>query len=392
MRIRLNRLDIVLLLLIIINIINYLYPKGQGIELQHRWEDNIVYFLYAGVISLMLPSLFVRVRYFSCMCFMSWMILFYIIYAYTDGDKFNQNVVIRTFMVACSFVFFEEEIYKRKINIQLCRLYALTLFIQYSILIISENRLMTAVLNVHTVGGQSLANSVVFILPLIFYLFKSKTSTIFYLAGFIVVFISLRRTAIITYLLMLPFIYKKIVQSVSRKQAFLFLLVLCVAVFFIISKYRIIIEMRFLNLYEANSEGEYGSGRTGWLIVLLKEFVSSPKNWLQGFGLGAVSKSMSLHGYPFGHAHNGYVEILYTYGLIGFCLWFYAFVKIAVVAKKNAFRYNLKLILYLCSFLFFLISVMSGTTFLPSVLAISLCVNMIIYKDKCHVAKNEGYS
>ena len=156
---------------------------------------------------------------------------------------------------------------------------------------------------------------------------------------------------------------------------------LSLIVYYIISKYWMILEMRFLNLYEANSNGDYGSGRSGWLSILLEKYSSSPEHWLQGFGLGSVAKFMSSHGYPYGHAHNGYVEILFTYGLLGFCLWFYTFVKISTIARKYVTKKTNRLLLYLCSFLYLLVSSMSGTTYLPSVLAISLCVSMVFYDD-----------
>lgn len=383
-----NRLDAALILLILINIVNMLFPKGQGIELQNRWEDKIAYVLYAGVIILMVPSLFSRIKHFTCMNYMSFVILLYIMFAYAFGDRYNQNLVIRTFMVACSFVFFEDQLKSHKINLLLCKIYALSLFFQYSQLIISENRLMTSLYTIHVEGGQSLANSLVLIVPLIFYLFKGKIATTLYLIGLVVVFISLRRSAIIAYFLVIPFIYKQLTISVSKIQAIFAVIVLAVMAYYIISKYWTVLEMRFLNLYVANSYGEYGSGRTGWLSILLNKYLSSPKYWLQGFGLGAVSKYMSTHGYPFGHAHNGYVEILFTYGLIGFCLWFYTFVKIFVIANMYKIKKSTRLILYLSSFTYLLISLMSGTTYLPSVLTVSLCVNMILYNDKRHFLKN----
>lgn len=376
-----NRLNIVLILLVLINVVNMLFPKGQGIELQHRWEDEIAYALYAGVITLMAPSLSSKIRYFASMRYMSFVIVSYIIYAYAVGDKYNQNVVIRTFMIACSFVFFEEQLRKQKMNVLLCRVYVLSLFAQYSLLIITENRLVTALLNDHTEGGQSLANSLVLILPLVFYLFKGKISVFLYVIGIVIVFISLRRSAIIAYFLVIPFVYKQMSNSFSQKFTIIVLVFLCLIVYYIISKYWMILEMRFSNLYEANSNGDYGSGRTGWLSILLKEYLLSPEHWLQGFGLGSVAKFMASHGYPYGHAHNGYVEILFTYGLIGFCLWFYVFIKIGMTANKYVTRTNTKLLLYLCSFLYLFISIMSGTTDLPSVLAISLCTNMVFYNN-----------
>lgn len=383
-----NRLDATLILLILINIVNMLFPKGQGFELQNRWEDNIAYVLYAGVIILMVPSLFSRIKHFKCMNYMSFVILLYILFAYAFGDRYNQNVVIRTFLVACSFVFFEDQLKSRDINLLLCKVYVLSLFVQYSQLIIIENRLMTALFNVHTVGGQSLANSLVFIIPLIFYLFKGRIATTLYIIGLVVVFISLRRSAIIAYFFVIPFIYKQLTISVSRIQAIFAVIVLAILTFYIITRYWMVIEMRFLNLYVANSSGDYGSGRTGWLSLLLDKYFSSPGYWLQGFGLGAVTRYMSSNNYPFGHAHNGYVEMLFTYGLIGFCLWFYTFVKIFIIANKYRIRKSARLILYLCSFTYLLVSLMSGTTYLPSVLAISLCVNMIMYNDRCHFLRN----
>jgi len=318
---------------------------------------------------------------------MACMIGLYALVANATAVNYNQNVAIRTFMVACSFVFFENELKNNTANILFCRLYALSLFVQYSHLIILENRFATALYEEHTVGGQNLANSLIFILPLIFYLFRNRLSILIYLTGFVVVTLSLRRTAIITYFLCLPFIYKRISLSFSKKQALFVIVTLCLMVYYIIDRYWSVIEMRFLNLYEANNEGEYGSGRSGWLFLLLKNFFDSPEHWLQGFGIGAVSQSMTNFGYPYGHAHNGYVEILYTYGIIGFFLWFYPFYKLIIYAKKKRVNAEFSPLLYLSSFSFLVVSTMSGTTFLPGLMAIALCVNMILSKKEYNTSK-----
>jgi hypothetical protein len=61
---------------------------------------------------------------------------------------------------------------------------------------------------------------------------------------------------------------------------------------------------------------ETGSGRLLLFPLLIADLNNSPFNWAIGFGPGAINHEI----YPGKHllsAHSGYVEILYTFGLVG---------------------------------------------------------------------------
>lgn len=343
------RLNIVLLLLIALNVVNTLYPKGMGyVEEEYvGFGYQLSKYINAGVIAVMLPSLFRRINMFTNMRNMVIMIVVYMFIAYEWGISFNFSSTSRCLLICLSFVFFEETLRKSEINKYLLYGYIISFIINISYLVITQDRLETAMLNEgHVGGGQGIANGLIFLIPLIFLLFDNKLSTYLYLFCGIVVFISLRRTAILVYLLCLPFIYKRISSQISKKAIAIFLILFAAIAYYIVQNYWFVIENRFADMLEANEAGYYGSGRTGWWEVLINKFIDNMQNWLFGFGLGSVSKTMAEAGFPFGGAHNDYIEVIFTYGIIGGYLWFSIFQIAYKLSKHNAQR-DIKVLIYM---------------------------------------------
>ncbi len=360
---------------------------GYGVHSGFMYE--LSKYLYGACIILMFPSLFSsKILYFEKMRWMSIVVLLYIVVAIIIPVKIDTGKYMKTLMICLSFVFFEMELTRRKIDARLIYIYMFSVFMNISYLSFNQNRLTLAVENEGEIGGgQSVAISMVYLLPLLFYLFKGKLSTCLFLIGLLAVIVSLRRTAILAYVLCVPFLYQRMKGTISRKYLFLLLGGIIVISIYIYINYGYVLENRFADMTEANDSGYYGSGRTGWWAVLVNNFINSPFNWLQGFGLGAVAYDMAKAGFPYSHAHNDYLEIGYTYGFLGLFLWFGTMIKIFKMSKcKSVMEHSSLVKMSSVSYLF--ISFMSGATSQPHFMCVALFSALILrqkYKNKNYI-------
>ena len=172
------RFNSVLILIIIANILNMLYPKGMGYEVQTGIEYQLSKYAYGLCILIMLPSLLSTKKfYFNKMRYMAFMIIIYILFGYGFHMSFEMGDYLKTLMICLSFLFFEDIFEKRAYNKQLIYVYVLSIFVNITYLTLTQNRLETAVENEgHVGGGQGIATSMVFLVPFMFYLFKGKLS------------------------------------------------------------------------------------------------------------------------------------------------------------------------------------------------------------------------
>ena len=383
------RLNIVLVLIIIANIVNMIFPKGMGYAVQTGFMYELSKYIYGLCIVIMFPSLFsFKKFYFEKMRWMTVMVIVYIIVAIVFSMKFEMGQYLKTIMICLSFVFFEEECSETHINKRFIYAYLISVFINIAYLTLTQNRLEQAVMNEgHVVGGQGIAISMVFLLPLIFYLFKGKLSIYLFTIGLLAVIVSLRRTAILAYLLCLPFIYKRMKGTISRKYIIMMIVGVAIIAFYIYNNYWFVIQDRFADVVEANENGYYGSGRTGWWEVLINNYINSPLHWIPGFGLGRVAMDMETAGFPFGGAHNDYLEIGYTYGLIGLYLWFGSIMDLLKMhSKRNLKKHSALIMMASISYLF--IAFVSGATDQPHFMSIALFSALILKEDKIKYKKN----
>lgn len=380
------RLNIILLLLIAVNIVNTIYPKGMG----YNAEDYVGFgyqlskYINAATIIVMLPSLFKPIKVFTNMRYMVITIIAYILIASGWGISYNFSAIARSLLVCLSFLFFEETLRHNKINKILLYAYIFSFIFNIAFLVITQDRLGTAVArDGDTHGGQGIAKGLLFILPLLFLVMKDKISAYLYVFCGIVIFISLRRTAILAYFLCLPFIYKRISGQISRKAVIVFILLLAIVIYYIVNNYWFVIEDRFSDMFEASDSGYYGSGRTGWWEILINKYLGNPLHWLFGFGLGSVAKTMEVAGFPWGGAHNDYIEIIFTYGLWGGFLWFSNFGIIFKKSRLTQYK-NYKSLLHLAIFPYLFIAFASGGFQTIELICLSLFFNLALNHYNVH--------
>ena len=377
------RFNLVLILIILANIVNMIYPKGMGYEEHAGGMYEVSKYLYGGCIMLMFPSLFSKKRfYFSKMRYMTYYVMLHIVVAVGLSFIFEMGEYLKTLMICLSFIFFEDVLPHIKINKYLLSGYILSIFVNIVYLTMTQNRLEMALENMgHVVGGQGIATSMAFLLPLIFYRFSEKVSPYLFLIGAVAVFVSMRRTAMLAYLLCIPFIYKQLLQGVSKKMLFLLLIAMVLGGYYIYTHYWFVMEDRFSDTFEASESGYYGSGRTGWWEVLIVTFWNTPFHWLQGFGVGKVAEYMANAGFPFGNAHNDYLEVGFTYGIVGLYLWFgsiWDLYKLSAVSRLK--RYSPLVKMGALSYLF--VALVSGATEQPHFMCIALFASLMLVETK----------
>lgn len=376
------RLDIVFFLIILSNIINMIYPKGSGFENQEGIEYQISKYTYGLAILMMLPSLIYRKKYyFMYMKYMAIYIFMHFIIATLFSYDFDLGSYLKTFMICLSFIFFEDVFRGCKINKYLLYGFVFSIFIKIAYLTFIQNRIEIAIENEGKIaGGQGITVSIIYLLPLIFYLFKGKMSSILFLIGLIFVVISLRRTAMLAYLVCLPFVYKRLSATISIKAFLGAIIILAIIVIYVITNYWYIIELRFNDAFEASNAGYYGSGRTGWWTILLSNFLNSPLFWIQGFGLGQVVKHMTEAGFPHASAHCEYIEIGYSFGLIGLFFWYGTVYKIYKLTKFVNIK-DYKSIIYMGVFSYLISGLFSGAAHEPNFVSLAVFAALLL-KEK----------
>ena len=168
------RLNSVLILVVIANILNMVYPKGMGYEVQTGIEYELSKYTYGLCILLMLPSLLSTKKfYFNKMRYMAFMIIIYIMLGYAFHMSFEMGDYLKTLMICLSFLFFEDVFKATSYNKKLIYVYVLSIFVNIAYLTLTQNRLETAIENEgHVGGGQGIATSMVFLVPFMFYLFR----------------------------------------------------------------------------------------------------------------------------------------------------------------------------------------------------------------------------
>lgn len=373
------RLHGIIFLIIFTNIWGMIFPKGMGYEVQTGFAYELSKYIYGIVILLMIPVLFETKRfYFWKMKYMAIYIIIHIFAAYYLHMKFDLSNYFKTLMICISFVYFEDALRRNKLDKKFMYVYVLSIFINITYLTLTQNRFETALENYgHIGGGQNISVSLIFLLPLIFYMFNEKISSYMFLIIALVALVSMRRTAMLAYLFCLPFVYRQLARNVSRGTIIIIFSALVIGGYYVYTNYWFVLQDRFQDMYEANGSGYYASGRTGWWEVLIKDFIDTPQKWIQGFGLGQVVSHMSKAGFPFTSAHNDYLEIGFTYGLIGLYLWFGSMIDLFILYKKRFLRKYSSLIM-MSSLSYLIISLVSGATQQPHFICVAIFASLML--------------
>lgn len=376
--------NFVFVLLVFNNIWSIFYSKdiwaGYDAAIQSGWQYQLSKIIYGVIILLMIPVVIKYRRYFDNLVIMAAFIMLHVIYAYVLGAKMEIGEVSKFFMICLAFPFFSI-VLRSPFDRTLLKVLIIVFTFNIIFSILRANTLTTSMKADFYGTGQATAINIIYLLPVVFYVFKDKIASYFYLLGFLLVIMSLRRTAIIAYLICLPFIYSRIKSNISFKTLLAIVVIMCVLAFYVVTNYWQAIEIRFVDMFEADSNGNYGSGRSDWYALLFNTYLKNPLYWLQGAGPQQVGILLDKAGYLFHNAHSDILELLIGYGMIGLLLWLYTFCQIFILSRKRTTSENRKLIyMSISSYLF--ISAFSGSIFNPNFIILPISYGLFLNKKK----------
>lgn len=181
------------------------------------------------------------------------------------------------------------------------------------------------------------------LIPMSLILPSPKIRTIIYLMVVVASMLSGQRAAALAAVISVPFAFSYIKQS-SRRKSFVAIIILGIIAIVAFSPLIMSAIDNILLRQQLDSDaGTFGAGRSEfWMYVIESFFNGNFFNMIVGYGYYAVNSLLRLKygmGIP---AHNGFLQYMYTFGLIGLSL--YSFIYISVYhcykdlkRKKNYF-------------------------------------------------------
>lgn len=343
------------LLNLLISIIMFIAILVNGI----KWKNNLIIrcvkllifivFLYFGYYFLTADD-FVISEIIPYVRFLTWLFAIIFFYNYLlkyGANKFFFKCYIFTFLITVTKQIFETALFEsEKLN-----------------------------------GGDTAAMPLLFIIPMSLLIYQNQLKSVIILFCSIMIVISLRRTAILTLLICLPFFYNYISSELKKSQLFLLVIISSVLLWNLWEIFGDLVLIRFNELFDGGEDGSYGSGRSSFYLIVWDNWLTGDQSILLGNGLTSVRHLfMKKASIDLDHAHNDLLEILYTFGIVGLIIWL-AFVKafwslrkrIALVSPLNV---N---IFYLVFVSFMIISISSGCILRISTVSMSICISLLMY-------------
>lgn len=192
-----------------------------------------------------------------------------------------------------------------------------------------------------------------------------------------------QRSAALAAIVSFPFCWKHLKQHIKKSDK-IFLLILVSIVIYPILKIAIY-NIMLRNELDA-STGSYGSGRSiFWLIVWNDFWNKDLLHILFGNGMNSIAPLLKMKfGIAIG-AHNGWLDMLYSYGILGLILYLNIILKIFLSNKKIS-RYvsDYKNILLIIVIIFTLKSITSHGYWDITVMPIGMALSLICSKYKLY--------
>lgn len=383
---RINYLNIVLVLFSLINFFELFLPRDDSQQSSARLPIQILnlvvlffmgYFLtlhrihttnISRVVKLMILMVF---GYF----------MFYLVQNQLVVSEITTYIKFVTWLLA--IIFFFEVLVVLPLNNTFFQLYVLTFILATAKKIFESSLFDSEKLG----GGDTASLPLLFIIPITLLVFKDKYRAIVLMLCTLLILISLRRTSILALVLSLPFIFRYLKTALSPLQVVLIAVVFVVAIVFAWQVFGAAIEYRLLELVDNKTDNGYGSGRGKFYVLVWEEYLKGNISVFFGNGLTSVRKLLTVRvESALTHAHNDYLEIIYTFGLLGLSLWFF-FLKSIWDLRKNIKRYipiNVN-VFYITFISLLIISISSGSILRVEMVAFSINLSLLhflVFKEK----------
>ena len=353
----------IILILCLANILNLFADRG-GVsgDMSEETSGGIVSRTYIQgcyvlVLFMMMPRIFTRKikPIITPILLITVVIAAYIVWDYFNAVQFSIGNYIRLILNLSALLFF----YGININIKPTRkaiqLFCITFLASLCFKIISS-----AVFTNSSLGaGDTASIGLAFLLPLLMLSFKPKTYMPLIAIALFFILLSVRRTSIVAAVLSFMCFIK--FEKVRIKHVVIGLLLMVITFHYAYEYAGEQIVTRFGFVTSNDRTVTMGSGREFFYVNLIDSYLNSTgKELLFGHGLGAIARHFAIMGDDYlNHAHNDYLEILYTFGLIGLLIWCYFVILLFKVWKKASKTFERKIFLS-CLLSYLAISLLSG--------------------------------
>lgn len=237
------------------------------------------------------------------------------------------------------------------------------------------------------ITGAGIGGAIFYITPIIFIIPNKRQATWFYCIAFALAIISAKRTPILMMMIPLIFFYKQIISSLKPKDYIVIFIVFIGGAITFLSQFTNMLIER--NQIDAAS-GAYGSGREIFYKIVLEGWLNADTiQFLLGFGIGSVNQLLlSKFGIAIS-AHSGFLDVLYSYGLIGFIIYlsiFYSLWKYRSDVKKYYPRVYKSYIMFISIWFFqnFIIHGFSGPQFICYTIFIGYVISRVNIAKKIY--------
>ena len=132
---------------------------------------------------------------------------------------------------------------------------------------------------------------------------------------------------------------------------------------------------------KGGTEDSYGSGRSEFYLTVWNSWVEKDLfSFLFGNGLNSTNPLL-MRAHNVQHAHNDFLEIAYTFGLLGAGIWLF-FIRHLWGLKKQikAFNPESTSLFYICFISYLIIAMASGCIERITTLPFGLSVSMLLYQ------------
>lgn len=345
-------------------VFNVLFPAKQGMLVMA--DDGRRIYAQVCLVSIIFYSLiyiiknlfvFTRNRYFAPYWqYLLMSVLYmscYVIFPGNDLATPFEAVVQILKSTAAIFVYFGFYLVARKDPHNSKYLYAILLLqVVYSVIFLGmdyyHSLLKTISSNADNGFDSNAGFALASLIPMCFILPYRRFRIYLYVFLIAVTIFSGQRTAALAAIISIPFALGFIKKDLKRFDYILFGLVLVVVVIPVISIATENIMLR--NEIDANS-GDIGSGRSEfWKIVITSYSNSNIFGIILGHGLFSVNDILlRKYGIAIG-AHNGYIDHLYSFGIIGLFLYlrcYLVFYKMYIFFRKKKSEYAVLVLMML---------------------------------------------
>ncbi len=376
-RSRINYLNIVLVLFSLINFFELFLPRDESQQSSARLPIQIL-----NIVVLLLMIYFIAFcklhfnRITKVVLSLVGMIIAYFFVYLIDNNivvgEIRNYIKFTTWLIA--IIFFFEALLRFPTQPVYFQIYAFTFVCAIAKKIFDASVFDNEKLN----GGDTASLPLLFIIPTILLLFKSKYRFILLSACAFLILISLRRTSILSLAVCMPFIYKYLKSSLTKGQVLLIVVLFFCGLVAVWMYFGVAIQYRFSEFFDKNSEAGVGSGRSSFYLIVWDNYLSGNYSIFLGNGLTSVKYLlMKKANFELTHAHNDFLEIIYTFGLLGICLWLF-FLK-AIWNLKNIIK-NININIFFVTFIsFMIVSISSGSILRIEMISFSINLALLQY-------------